>query len=103
MTWWLWLVLVLAALAVFAVLGVGLWRRGKALLAELQQLGAVAERLSQITGVEPPPPVVPGYLLAPGELSETRHRRERNLRARRLRRAERGAAAVARWQQLGLR
>src|SRR5690625_6183625 len=39
MTWWLWLVLVLAALAVFAVLGVGLWRRGKALLAELQQLG----------------------------------------------------------------
>ncbi len=103
MTWWLWLVLVLAALAVFAVLGVGLWRRGKTLLAELQQLGAVAEKLSEITGTEPPPPVVPGYLLAPGEIAEARHRRWRNLRARRERRAQRGERAVARWHQLGLR
>lgn len=102
MTWWLWLLLVLAALAVFAVLGVGLWRRGKALLAELQQLGAVAEKLSEITGAEPPPPVVPGYLLAPGELSEARHRRLQNLRTRRLRRADRGQRAVDRWHQLGL-
>lgn len=55
--WWvlIWVVLVLAALGVFAVLGLGLWRRVKLLLSELSvasdrfaeisaKLEAVAER-----------------------------------------------------------
>ncbi|HLV05463.1 hypothetical protein [uncultured Georgenia sp.] len=103
MTWWLWLVLVLAALALFAVLGVRLWRKGKALLTELQALTELGERLADIAGTEPPEPFVPAYLAPPGALAAARDRREDNLRARRERRAARAEQALSRWQRLGLR
>ena len=103
MTWWLWLLLVLAALGLYALLGLGLWRRGKALLAELRELSAVAERLSDITGTKPPAPIVPAYLARPAELAEARQGRRENLRARRERRSARGTLAVHRWKRLGLR
>ena len=52
MTWWgwvlLWLALFAGAAVVFAVLGLGLWRKTRALLAELgraeRELSAVAPR-----------------------------------------------------------
>lgn len=103
MTWWLWLVLVLAALVLFALLGLSLWRRGKALLAELGKLSAVAERLAQITDTPPPALIVPAYLAPAGEVAEARHTRRENLRARRERRQARAAVAVARWRRVGLR
>lgn len=102
MTWWLWLVLVIAALALFAVLGLRLWRKGKVLLAEMQSLSELGERLSDVTGSEPPPPIVPAYLATPGALAEARHRREENLRERHHRRHVRASAAFTRWRQLGL-
>ncbi len=103
MTWWLWLILVLAALAVLVLLGLRLWRKGKALLTELQALSELGERLADITGSEPPAPIVPGYLASPGALAEVRHRRAENLRARGARRELRAAAAITRWHRLGLR
>ncbi len=103
MTWWLWLLLVLAALALYAVIGLGLWRRGKALLAELRVLSELGERLAAVTGTEPPAPVVPAYLAGPGEIAAARHQREDNLRARRERRTARAAQAMARWRRVGLR
>lgn len=103
MTWWLWLVLVLAALALYAVIGLGLWRRGKALLAELRGLEQLSERLAAVTGTEPPAPIVPAYLAPPAEVAEARHRRQLNLRARRERRADRAAQAMTRWRRVGLR
>ncbi|WP_324653914.1 hypothetical protein [Georgenia sp. H159] len=102
MTWWLWLVLVIAALALLALLGLRLWRKGKVLLAELEALSVLGERLSAVTGSEPPPPIVPAYLAAPGVIAEARHRRAENLRERRHRRHVRAAAAFARWRRLGL-
>lgn len=103
MTWWLWLLLVLAALALYAVIGVGLWRRGKVLLRELGTLSALSERLAEVTGSEPPAPVVPAYLAPPAATSEARYQRWQNLAARRARRAARAEAGVARWRRLGLR
>ncbi|WP_413450121.1 hypothetical protein AA0Y32_05570 [Georgenia phoenicis] len=103
MTWWLWLLLVLAALALYALIGLGLWRRGKALLAELRGLEQLSERLAAVTGAEPPAPIVPAYLAPPAEVAEARHRRAANLRARRERRAARAELGVARWRRLGLR
>lgn len=103
MTWWLWLLLVLAALVLFAVLGLRLWRKGKALLTEMQALSELGARLADVTGAEPPAPLVPGYLATPGALAEVRHRREVNLRARAERRRARADRALARWRRLGLR
>ncbi len=103
MTWWLWLLLVLAALVLFAVLGLRLWRKGKTLFTEVQALSELGERLAAITGAEPPAPVVPGYLATPGALAQVRHRREENLRARRTRRRVRADSAFTRWRGLGLR
>ena len=58
MLWFLlWLVLVLAAAAFFAYLGRHLWRKAKAMTAEL---GAASARLGEIAAVisesSPPPP-----------------------------------------------
>ncbi len=103
MTWWLWLVLALAALALFALLGVRLWRKGKALLTELQALSELGARLAEVTGGPVPEPFVPGYLASPGALAAVQDRREANLRARRERRADRAEAALRRWRRLGLR
>ncbi|WP_152189626.1 hypothetical protein [Georgenia satyanarayanai] len=103
MTWWLWLLLVLAALALYAVIGLGLWRRVKVLLAELRGLEQLSERLAAVTGAEPPAPIVPSYLAPPAEVAEARHLRQDNLRARRERRAARAAQAMARWRRVGLR
>ncbi|QDB79196.1 hypothetical protein FHE66_04270 [Georgenia sp. 311] len=104
MTWWLWLLLVLVALAVFAVLGVRLWHKGKALFREMQALSEVGERLAAITGDEPPAPVVlPGFLAGPAELAEARLARAQNLAARRARRHDRAQTAITRWRRLGLR
>ncbi|MCM3659879.1 hypothetical protein M3148_02540 [Georgenia satyanarayanai] len=103
MTWWLWLVLVLAALALYAVVGLGLWRRAKVLLGELRVLSELSERLAAVTGTEPPAAVVPAYLAPPAEVAEAGHRRQANLRARRERRADRAAQAMTRWRRVGLR
>jgi len=103
MTWWLWLLLVLAALVTFTLIGLHLWRRGKALLTEMQALSELGERLAAVTGAEPPAPVVPAYLASPAVLAEAREQRRENLRERGRRRSARAAAAVSRWQRLGLR
>jgi hypothetical protein len=58
-TWWLWtllwVVLVLAALGVFYLIGRGLWRKAMALLSELgtatDRLSAVADELDTINAV----------------------------------------------------
>lgn len=104
MTWWLWLLLALGALAVFVLLGLSLWRRARALLAELRALEKVAGPLAELAGHDPAPPVtLPGFLAGPAELAETSQRRQRNRAARRERRQQRAATAQRRWARLGLR
>ena len=104
MTWWLWLVLVIGALVVFALIGLSLWRRAKGLLVELRSLEQLSAPLAAAGGVEMTPlTVTPGFLAEPAELAAASEQRRRNRLARGQRRADRASAARGRWRRLGLR
>ncbi|WP_341361123.1 hypothetical protein V5H98_08605 [Georgenia sp. M64] len=103
MIWWLvWALLVLGALAALALTGLWLWRRVKALGAEVSAAGQLGARLADAG--EPPAtaPHVPGVTGDPAALDRARatHRRVRAARA--ARRRARLERATARWRGLGL-
>jgi len=102
MTWWLWLLLALAALATFVVIGVQLWRAVRRFFAAAAEAGELLQRLAPTE--DPPSPALARPVLAsPGELGVALNRREANLEARRLRRWRRADAAHERWRRVGLR
>lgn len=104
MTWWLWLAAALGAVVLVVLLGLGLWRRGRALLRALTGAGALAERLAPpeagANGAHQPAPPV---LARPAALATALEQREANLGARRRRHRERAALADGHWRRLGLR
>lgn len=91
MIWWpVWIVLILGALAVLVVLGVRLYRQGKALAAEVERALAVAERLEQrmaeLEELAQEREIAPELFLTPerrAELSELRAQVRATRRARR--------------------
>lgn len=104
MTWWLWLVLVLGALLLYALIGLRLWRRGKTLLGELTALERLTAPLQEAAGRQPEPlTFTPGFLTGPGALAALREQRRTNIATRRSRRRERAVEARERWNRIGLR
>ncbi|MEE6286447.1 hypothetical protein V2J52_02115 [Georgenia sp. MJ173] len=103
MTWWLWLVLVLGALLLYALIGVSLWRRGRTLLAELRNLEQLTAPLAAAgAGGTEPLAFTPGYLAGEDALDAIREQRRDNITARRARRVRRAENAHARWSHIGL-
>ncbi|WP_447925296.1 hypothetical protein [Georgenia muralis] len=103
MIWWLvWALLVLGALAALALTGLWLWRRVKALGAEVSAAGELGNRLADAG--EPPAPArhVPGVTGDPAALDRARATQRRVRAARAARRRARLDRATARWRSLGL-
>jgi hypothetical protein len=98
-----WTVLVLAALAGAFLLGRSLWRKGKALLAELERaadvVGRLAERADELTAAAQAAAPLAHDLLSDPEvhrrrLADLRERRQ----ARRAQRAARHETTFTRWR-----
>lgn len=104
MIWWiLWLVLVLVALGVLALVGLRLWRSGKALMTEASAVGALADRFASAETTPPvPAPHVPGVVGDPATLEAARAARARLAAERTVARERRLADAKARWRAQGL-
>ncbi|WP_298806494.1 hypothetical protein [uncultured Pseudokineococcus sp.] len=104
MTWWmwvlLWLVLVVGAAVVLLRLGLGLWRKGLAGLAEVERASQVAaelsEQVSRLQAEKPREPVVTTAFDDPVALRRERTQRlAQRTRARR-RQAGRGSRTLGR-------
>jgi len=101
MTWWLWLVLVVAALATFALIAVHLWRRARRFFAAAGEAG---ELMSELVDHDAPgTPLAPPVLADPAQLLVAWEKREANLLARQQRRWRRAETARERWHRVGLR
>lgn len=103
MIWFaVWTVLVLATIAGAVLLGLRLWRSGKALLTQLETTGQVMDRLQtrieELEAVRGPEPTFTPSLLAT-EVQRERWRavRQANLDTRAARRAVRRGLAYKRW------
>ncbi|MFC4555119.1 hypothetical protein [Georgenia faecalis] len=100
-SFWVWALLVVAALVVVGLLGLRLWRSAVALGRELSVAGRLADRLSGV-GAPALEPVVPGVVGDPELLAAARRTRV-ELRDRRTgRRHARAALAIGRWREHGL-
>lgn len=99
-----WVVLVLGAAVSAAVLWHGLWRRVRALGAELERAGAVVGRLEERIAELTPPPEAPRLPAVVDDAArEAVRARRADLRAARRARSQRRVdRAVARWRGLGL-
>lgn len=106
MLWFaVWTTLVLATLVGAALLGLSLWRKAKALMAQmresteaLEQLqGRVAELEALRTDDEP---FTPAVVAAPAERAQWRDVRRTNRATRRARAAERHARTHGQWEAL---
>ncbi|MFH5823294.1 hypothetical protein [Georgenia sp. AZ-5] len=103
--WWLvWVVLVLVALGVGALLALRLWRQVKALGRELAAAAELGARLSPATVETPPARVarVPGPAGDAATLDLARRTRDRVRGERAARRRGQLARAAARWHRHGL-
>lgn len=103
--WWLvWVVLVLGALATFAVVGRDLWVRVKALGRQAGEAAELLGRLDAAAGDEAPsaPRHVPGVTGDEATLARARATRDRVAAARGARRSARLARVTARWRSHGL-
>lgn len=99
-----WVVLVLGAAVTAALLWRGLWRRVRALVAELEAAGAVVGRLEDRIAELTSPPVAPGppALVDDAARRAVRARRDGLRAARRARSQARRDRAIARWRASGL-
>ncbi len=102
MLWFtVWTVLVLATLAGAAWLGRDLWRKGKALMAEVERASALMERMAdhadELAAAAAHPPTN-DLLTDPAQHRERLAALAERRRARRLARAERHRATFTRWQ-----
>ncbi|GAB6902943.1 hypothetical protein [Kineosporia succinea] len=94
--WWvlIWVVMVLAALGLFAMIGLDLWRKAKALLSEL---GTASDRFSEISAAmeqvaEQAQSREPAVFTDPLELRQERYLDRQGRAARPIRRAGQGSA-----------
>jgi hypothetical protein len=100
-----WTTLVVATLAGAALLGITLWRKAKALMAQLEAtndvLAQLQDRVAELEALQPQPAAFePGFLADRTERERWRTVRLSNRAARRSRRATRHAVAHARWDDL---
>jgi hypothetical protein len=103
MIWWLvWALLVLGALAALALTGLWLWRRVKALGAEVSAAGELGARLADAGEPPAPAPHVPGVTGDPATLDRARATHARVKAARAARRHARLERATTRWRRLRL-
>lgn len=106
MPWWLiWLLLVLAALALFVWLGIRLWRIGRGLLAELERAEVVLDRLdARLAELEEAASraraIEPELLLGPERRAELHASRARVRQARAGRRRVRYDRASRVWDDI---
>jgi hypothetical protein len=100
-----WTTLVVATLAGIALLGISLWRKAKALMAQMQVtndvLAQLQDRVAELEALQPQPaPFEPAFVADGAERERWRSVRLSNRAARRSRRATRHAIAHARWEDL---
>ncbi|WP_420115100.1 hypothetical protein [Pseudactinotalea sp.] len=106
MIWFaVWTVLVLGTIAGAVLLGLRLWRSGKALLAQLSETGRVMDqlqtRIEELEAARGPEPVFTPSLLATEEQRERwRVVRQANRDARAARRRLRRGLTYRRWQDV---
>lgn len=106
MLWFaVWSTLVLGTLVGAAVLGRSLWRKGKALMAELETASATLDTLqARVDELEaargPEPQLLPSLLADEDSRAAWRATRRANLDARAARRERRRARAHRRWDDL---
>lgn len=106
MIWFaVWAVLVLATIAGAVLLGLRLWRSGKALLAQLSETGRVMDqlqtRIEELEAARGPDPVfTPSLLATPEQRERWRAVRDANRDARAARRAVRRALTYRRWNSV---
>ncbi|ACQ80314.1 hypothetical protein Bcav_2059 [Beutenbergia cavernae DSM 12333] len=107
MLWFVvWTVLVLAALAALVLVGLRLWRSGKALLAELERASELAERLERrLAALEEAAPQLPveAEIMLTSERRDALHAARADIRAARAtRRAIRADRAYGWWNRIGM-
>ncbi|WP_156250566.1 hypothetical protein [Pseudactinotalea terrae] len=106
MIWFVvWAVLVLGTLAGALLLGLRLWRQGKALLAQLSQTGEVMDQLqARIEELEaargPEPTLTPSLLATEEQRAHWRAVRQANRDTRAARRAVRRGLTYRRWDNV---
>lgn len=101
MPWWpIWIVLVLATLALLVWLGLRLWRSAKALLAEVERAGAVLDALDADSADHAVAPIESELFASPERRAELRASRSAVRAARRARRRDRFERAYATWQTI---
>ncbi|KZX22809.1 hypothetical protein [Rathayibacter tanaceti] len=108
MTWWswilIWLVLVLAALAVLVLFALSYWRKGRLLLGQLAEVTAKLEAVSP-GAIEAAPPRPGSSLFADRDAVRRRHEARRDARRDRIdhsrsSRVERGKLLIHRNRQV---
>lgn len=102
MTWWLiWVILVIAALALLVWVGLRLWRSFKALLTEMEKaqevLDALSTRVAELEALQDEITIAPELLLTPERRSALAAARADVKARRRSRRLARSARATAQW------